>query len=85
MGELLLVMAYLSQLFGPMASLSQMTASMQSLLTGARRALSLLDESPDVSERPDARRITRASSTIAFRNVSFAYKKEPGRTQKYLV
>ena len=76
LGELLLVMAYLSQLFGPMASLSQMTASMQSLLTGAERALSLLDESPDVSERPNARRITRASGSVAFRNVSFAYKKD---------
>jgi len=76
LGELLLVMAYLSQLFGPLASLSQMTANLQSLLVGAERALSLLDESPDVSERPDARRVHRASGTIAFRNVSFAYKKD---------
>ena len=52
-------------------------ASLQSHLAGAERAFSLLDEAPDVIERPDARPIERALGAVAFRNVSFAYGNDP--------
>ena len=49
-------------------------ATMQSHLAGAERAFALLDESPDVAERPNARPLVRTSGAMAFRNVSFAYE-----------
>lgn len=73
LGELLLVMGYLVQLYEPLRAISGMTANLQSLLVRAERAFVLLDEPPDVAERPDARPIVRAAGAIAFRSVSFAY------------
>src|SRR6266581_466845 len=75
LGELLLVMAYLSQLYGPLQTLSSMTGHLQSSLASAERAFSLLDETPDVAERQDAKPISRTSGAVAFHDVSFAYDK----------
>jgi ATP-binding cassette, subfamily B, bacterial len=75
LGELLMVMAYLAQLYGPLATVTKKVAELQSSLASAVRAFSLLDEVPDVAERPDARPISRASGAVVFRNVSFAYEK----------
>ena len=73
LGDLLLVMAYLTQLFGPLASLSEMTANAQRSLASAERAFALLDEEPDVIERKNAVPLSRASGEITFRDVCFAY------------
>jgi len=77
LGELLLVIGYLTQLYSPLKTMSKKMALMQSHLAGAERAFALLDESPDVTERPNARPLSRAKGTVAFRNVWFAYEKGP--------
>jgi ATP-binding cassette subfamily B protein len=76
LGELLLVMSYLSQLYGPLNTLSQSGATLQGSLAGAERALELLDEAPDVVERSNARALSRAPGAVAFRDVSFAYRED---------
>src|SRR5205809_7907483 len=68
-----MVMAYLSQLYEPLKTISKKSASLQSHLASAERAFALLDHPPDVSERPNARRLARATGAVAFRHVSFAY------------
>ena len=73
LGDLLMVMAYLSQLYEPLKTISKKSASLQSHLASAERAFALLDHPPDVSERPNARRLVRATGAVAFRHVSFAY------------
>jgi ATP-binding cassette subfamily B protein len=73
-GELLMVMAYLSQLYGPMETISQKVGDLQSSLASAERAFELLDETPDVTEKPHARRLVRARGGIEFRDVSFGYE-----------
>jgi ATP-binding cassette, subfamily B, bacterial len=75
LGELLLVMSYLAQLYGPLERMSKGTATLQSSLASAERAFSLLDEAPDVVERQNARSVSRVSGAVAFRNVSFTYDK----------
>jgi ATP-binding cassette subfamily B protein len=75
-GDLLLVMGYLTQLYAPLKTMSKKVASMQSHLVGAERAFALLDETPDVVERPDARRLLRARGAMVFDDVSFAYEAE---------
>ena len=72
-GELLLVMAYLSQLYEPLRTIGKKSGSLQGYLTSAERAFALLDRTPDVGERPGARPVVRASGAVAFRHVSFAY------------
>jgi ATP-binding cassette, subfamily B, bacterial len=73
LGELLMVMAYLAQLYGPLETISKKVADIQASLASAERAYALLDEAPDVVERPHAMSLERANGHIAFRNVHFAY------------
>jgi ATP-binding cassette subfamily B protein len=76
LGNLIVVMGYLTQLYAPLKTISKKMASMQSHLAGAERAFALLDEASDVVERPNARALGRASGAITFRHVSFAYEQE---------
>jgi ATP-binding cassette subfamily B protein len=73
LGELLLVMGYLSQLYDPLRSASRRIGKMQSSLASAERAFQLLDEAPDVQERPDAKPLRRSSGDIQFKRISFGY------------
>jgi len=73
LGELLIAMVYLAQLYAPMQTISRNIVSLQASLVCAERAFSLLDEVPDVVEWPNARPLAHAKGAIAFRNVSFAY------------
>jgi ATP-binding cassette subfamily B protein len=76
LGNLLLVMAYMQQIYKPLKTLSKKTADVQSSLASAERAFALLDELPEVSERKDARRMSRATGSLLFLDVSFAYDAE---------
>jgi len=73
LGELTLVMAYLTQLFGPLASLGDMAVLAQRSLASAERAFALLDESADVIERKNGTPISHAAGGLSFRDVCFAY------------
>lgn len=73
LGELLVVMAYLSQFYEPLKSLSKNVTSLQKSFASAERTFGLLDETPDVVERPDALPLSRARGRIECHDVSFAY------------
>ena len=73
LGQLWMVLTYLGQLYEPLKTISKKAAGIQSYLASAERAFGLLDEQPEVPERPDARAIGRATGAVAFRHVSFAY------------
>jgi len=62
-----------AQLYEPLKTISKKAAGIQNYLASAERAFALLDEQPEVPERPDARSIARAAGALAFRNVSFSY------------
>jgi ATP-binding cassette subfamily B protein len=73
LGDLMLVTAYIAQLFDPMKAISKNLASLQSYLASAERAFSLLDEHPEVNERPSAITLKRTRGEVCFEDVSFAY------------
>ncbi len=77
LGNLLLVMAYLAQLYSPLETISRKMSDLQASLVGAERAFTLLDETRDVVEKRDARPVVRASGAITFHDVSFAYPGGP--------
>jgi ATP-binding cassette subfamily B protein len=77
LGSLLLVMAYLSQLYSPLAAISRKIGDLQASLVSAERAFALLEEPRDVPEKPDARPLARARGAVAFRHVGFAYPHGP--------
>ncbi|PYP60474.1 MAG: hypothetical protein DMD44_02220 [Gemmatimonadetes bacterium] len=73
LGQLLMVLGYLAQLYEPLKTMSRKATGLQGYLASAERAFALLDEQPDVPERPHARTVTRATGAVEFRGVSFAY------------
>ncbi len=73
LGDLILVMSYLALLYTPLQTVSKSAASLQGSLVSAERVFDLLDQAPEVLERPNARPIARARGQIAFENVFFAY------------
>ncbi|MGH7530719.1 MAG: ABC transporter ATP-binding protein, partial [Gemmatimonadales bacterium] len=73
LGDLLLVMGYVSKLYDPIKTISRKVATLQGYLASAERAFLVLDEPPDVAERAAARPMGRARGAIAFEQVSFAY------------
>jgi ATP-binding cassette, subfamily B, bacterial len=73
LGNLLVVMAYIAQLYKPLETLSKKVGSLQSSLASADRAFALLDELPDVPEKKSARRLHSARGAVVFRHVDFSY------------
>jgi ATP-binding cassette subfamily B protein len=73
LGDLLLVMSYLTQLYEPLKTISKRAGAMQSHLASVDRAFALLDEPHDVLERPHPRPLRRAQGGICFEDVSFSY------------
>jgi ATP-binding cassette, subfamily B, bacterial len=78
LGNLILLMSYLGQLYEPLRTIGKKASSLQGYLASAERAFAILDQTPDVLERTNARPLGRASGGVAFRDVSFAY--EEGQT-----
>ena len=72
--DLVAFFLYLEMLYQPVRALSGVWESVQQALAGAERVKELLDERPDVVERPDAIELTdRARGAIALRDVGFRY------------
>ena len=74
LGQLLMVLSYVGQLYDPLKTMSRKVAGLQSYLASAERVFGLLDEQPDVAERPHARPLDRAAGALEFRAVRFAYE-----------
>jgi ATP-binding cassette subfamily B protein len=75
LGDLLLMLGYLAQLYDPLRTIGRKVVGVQSHLASLERTYTLLDEAPDVEEKPHARPLARAVGGLAFRDVSFGYEK----------
>jgi ATP-binding cassette, subfamily B, bacterial len=73
LGSLLIVMAYLAQLYSPLNTLSKLMTDLQSAMASAERAFALFDEVPEVVERLDARPLGRCGGAVTFNAVGFSY------------
>lgn len=76
LGELILVLAYLSQVFTPLQTIIKHLNEVQSSLTSLDRVFTVLDEEKEVAEHPQAKHLKRAEGHFAFGNVSFRYQKD---------
>src|SRR5262249_1571149 len=76
LGQLLMVLAYLAELYEPLTSISKKVGELQSSLASADRVFSVLDVATEVVEKPNASLPVRAEGAIAFRDVFFAYDGE---------
>ena len=74
-GDLVMFLAYLTALLGPVAALANSATMLQNNLAGLDRVLDLLAEDTEMPVRPGQVRVDRSSVAghITFRSVSFAY------------
>ena len=72
-GSLLVVMAYVVQMYQPLQALSTKTSDLQNWLVSLERAFGLLDQPPEIAESPFAIPLVHAQGSIEFNNVSFHY------------
>ncbi|HEY6934029.1 MAG TPA: ABC transporter ATP-binding protein [Marmoricola sp.] len=73
LGELLMVIAYLSQLYSPLKTISKRAAILQSSLASAERVFEFLDEPVDVPEARHPVPLVRARGLVEFEHVEMSY------------
>lgn len=72
--ELVAFFLYLEMFYQPVRQLGNAWEQIQQSLAGADRVAELLDEEPEIHERPGAEALTqRANGAITFNNVTFQY------------
>lgn len=76
LGELILVIAYLTQVFTPLQSIIKSLNDLQSSLASIDRVFTVLDEEKEVKESPHARGLKQVKGNFEFQKVSFYYQKE---------
>jgi ATP-binding cassette, subfamily B, bacterial len=77
LGDLLLVMAYLAQLYDPLRVISSKLPELQGWMVSVERALSLFQDSPELKSHQHTHTLwapRRTQGHVIFRNVSFAYQ-----------
>ena len=72
-GVLVGFVAALNNFFDPIQQLSQLYTTYQSGMAALDKIFELLDEVPDLEDRPDALELDRINGEILFDHVSFAY------------
>jgi ATP-binding cassette subfamily B protein len=72
-GDLLVVIAYIAQMYEPLRLISTRTADLQSWIVSIDRAFDLFKEHPEIEESPAPRRLEKAIGDVEFCNVWFEY------------
>lgn len=73
-GSLLMIMAYIAQVYQPLQTLTSKVTDLQVWLASLDRAFLLLDQEPEIAEVPGARKLSAARGDFELRNVSFTYE-----------
>jgi ATP-binding cassette subfamily B protein len=76
LGDFVMVNAFLIQLYIPLNFLGSIFREVKHCLTDVERMFNLMDESPEVVERPDAPALDVGDGNVAFEHVDFGYRHE---------
>ncbi|MEW2285917.1 ABC transporter ATP-binding protein [Streptomyces sp. NPDC047841] len=77
LGGLLVFLALIGKLYGPVRGLSRLGTTFYAASASAERIIELLDQRPQVTESPHARRTGRARGDVEFDGVWFRYPGGP--------
>jgi ATP-binding cassette subfamily B protein len=76
LADLVAFILYLEMFYGPVRALNGAWEQVQESRAGAERVAELLDERPDIADRPDAVSLPeRVAGALEFRDVSFRYSR----------
>lgn len=76
-GEFMAFMAAMFLMYQPFKGLTRTYSAVHQGMAGAERVFEILDEIPEIQDRPGAKELTRFSHAIEFHNVDFAYGETP--------
>jgi len=76
LGDLTMINAYLLQLFIPLNNLGFVYREMRESVINIERMFGLLDQAPQVADRPDAAELVPDGGRIRFEDVTFGYQPE---------
>ena len=77
LGVLLVFLTYISSLYKPIRALSRLSYLLSRGAASGERISAVLEETPDVTDRPGARDTARLTGEIHFREVVCGYREEP--------
>ena len=77
-GELLVVMGYISSMYKPLEEISNTVSTLQQQFISLKAAFDLVDTVPEIEERPGAHVLGTAAGRVAFESVSFNYRGRRG-------
>src|SRR5207237_6929345 len=72
-GTILVFLPYLASLYSPLEALVYTSSTVQVAAASARRVLEILEEEPDVEDRPGAMDLGAVEGRICFERVVFGY------------
>jgi ABC-type multidrug transport system fused ATPase/permease subunit len=72
-GTLLLVLAYLGFIYGPLTTISSSSAVLRDAVASAERVRQVLSMAAEPLDRPDAARLPRLTGSVTFDDVAFGY------------
>ena len=72
-GELLVMMGYIASVYRPLQTISYTMGAWQEHLVDFWLALEVLDQEPEIVERPDAVHLPAVDGRVTFEHVSFSY------------
>ncbi len=72
-GDLLLIIAYVAQLYQPLEQIGTHITGQQQAIVSAERAFAILDRPPSVEEVEEPKALEQARGAVALRDVTFGY------------
>jgi len=72
-GDMMIVIAYLGAVYGPLSAIAHTTGQVQGALAGAKRVRTILAMLPETADAPDAIDVSGITGEIRFENVGFSY------------
>ena len=76
LGDLVLVNAFMLQMFIPLNFLGVVYSQLKHALSDMEQMFSLLQQAPEIQDRPDAKTLQVGDGRVRFEHVSFAYNSE---------
>ena len=83
-GDLIIFMSYLNNSFRPVREYAKYAGRLSKALAAGERVVNLLDEEPEIKDKPNALVVSKLLGKIQFNQVRFSYETDDGKSYPVL-
>ena len=83
-GDLIIFMSYLNNSFRPVREYAKYAGRLSKALAAGERVVNLLDEEPEIKDKPNALVVSKLLGKIQFNQVCFSYETDDGKSYPVL-